>query len=173
MRCPKCASDSLSVLDSRADGDSIRRRRECQGCNYRFNTFERIELAMPMIVKKDGRREIFDRNKIRLGMVRACEKRPVSVETIDRAVEGIEHKIHELYVKELPSDKIGALVISALQDIDKIAYVRFASVYREFSDVSQFVETLQTLMKKPVKNAEKAPRKKRNALAKKANPTKK
>lgn len=170
MRCPKCASDSLSVLDSRADGDSIRRRRECQGCNYRFNTFERIELAMPMIVKKDGRREVFDRNKIRLGMVRACEKRPVSVETIDRAVEAIEHRIHELYVKELPSDKIGSLVISALQDIDKIAYVRFASVYREFSDVSQFVETLQTLMKKPSKHSEKAPRKKKVTSAPKVRP---
>ena len=146
MRCVKCNSDSLSVLDSRADGDAIRRRRECQICGYRFNTFERVELAMPMVVKKDGRRETFETAKIRTGVVRACEKRPVSMEVIDRTVDAIEHRIHEMYIKELSSEKIGGLVIQALKEIDKIAYVRFASVYREFSDVSQFVETLQSLI---------------------------
>ena len=153
MKCVKCNSDSLSVLDSRTDGDAIRRRRECQNCGFRFNTFERIELSMPLVIKKDGRREPFDRNKIRTGIMRSCEKRPVSIDSIDRSVDAIEHRVHEMYVKEISSDKIGNLIINALKDIDKIAYVRFASVYREFSDVSQFVETLQTLIKKPKKKA--------------------
>lgn len=161
MRCGKCNSDSLSVLDSRTDGDAIRRRRECQLCGYRFNTFERVELAMPMVVKKDGRREVFDRSKIRMGIVRACEKRPVSMEVIDRTVEHIEHRIHEMYLKEIMGEKIGTLVIQALKDIDKIAYVRFASVYREFSDVSQFVETLHSLiMPKKIEGKKKAVSKK-------------
>ena len=106
---------------------------------------------MPLVIKKDGRREPFDRNKIRTGIMRSCEKRPVSIDSIDRSVDAIEHRVHEMYVKEISSDKIGNLIINALKDIDKIAYVRFASVYREFSDVSQFVETLQTLIKKPKK----------------------
>lgn len=148
MKCSRCNSEQLSVLDSRSDGDAIRRRRECQACGYRFNTFERIELALPMVVKKDGRRESFDRTKVRTGIVRACEKRPVSVETIDRTVEGIEFRIHDMGVKEIASQRIGDLIIDTLKDIDKIAYVRFASVYREFSDVGQFVETLQSLIKR-------------------------
>jgi transcriptional repressor NrdR len=145
MRCPKCSSEKLSVVDSRGEGDSIRRRRVCQACNFRFNTFERIELSLPMVIKKDGRREVFDRDKIRAGVVRACEKRPISVDLIDRTVELIEGKINELCVKELPSQQVGDQVMEALRGIDKIAYVRFASVYREFSDVNQFVDTLQSL----------------------------
>lgn len=145
MHCPKCDSAKLSVVDSRSDGNSIRRRRECQACEFRFTTFERVEVALPMVVKKDNRRELFDRNKVRAGLMRACEKRPVSMETIDKTVEVIETKAAELFVKEIPSIRIGDMVMDALKHIDKIAFVRFASVYREFSDLNQFVDTLQSL----------------------------
>src|SRR5262249_38689276 len=114
MRCPKCSSEKLSVVDSRGEGNSIRRRRVCQACNFRFNTFERVELSLPMVIKKDGRREAFDRDKIRAGVVRACEKRPISVDVIDRTVEVIEGKINELCVKELPSQQVGDQVMEAL-----------------------------------------------------------
>ena len=145
MRCPRCDSDNSSVIDSRGDDNSIRRRRECQSCSTRFTTYERIELSLPMVIKKDGRREPFDTAKIRGGVVRACEKRPVSVEAIDHAVELIERQVSELCVKEISSVQIGEFVMEALSQLDKIAYVRFASVYREFSDISQFVDTLQSL----------------------------
>lgn len=164
MRCSRCGSDRLSVLDSRADSDTIKRRRECQACGFRFTTFERIELTFPLIVKKDGRREHFDRNKIRIGLLRSCEKRPVSVTIIDKTVDALEYKIHELGVKEIPSRDIGDLVMNALQGIDKIAYVRFASVYREFSDISQFIDTLTTLAKPKQKNKPKIkPKKKKKS----------
>lgn len=145
MKCPKCSSDDLSVIDSRGEDDTIRRRRECSKCNYRFTTFERIEWSLPMVVKKDGRREVFARDKVRAGIVRACEKRPVSMEVIENTVSEVERRVAELCVKEIPSIQIGDIVMAALSKIDKIAYVRFASVYREFSDVSQFVETLESL----------------------------
>jgi len=151
MKCPKCSSESLSVIDSRGDDNAIRRRRECQSCNFRFTTFERLELSMPLVVKKDGRREGFDRQKIKAGILRACEKRPVSVESIEKIVDTIEFRISEMFVKEMSSRQIGDFVMEALERVDKIAYVRFASVYREFSDISQFMETLQNLTgrKKP------------------------
>ena len=145
MRCPRCSSERSSVIDSRGDGEAIRRRRECQECEFRFTTFERIERAMPLIIKKDGRREQFDRSKIRAGLLRACEKRPVSIEEIDRTVDVIESLVHQLCVKELNSEQVGEFVMLELKRLDKVAYVRFASVYREFSDVSQFVDTLATL----------------------------
>ena len=145
MKCPKCGSEELSVVDSRGDGSAIRRRRECEDCKFRFTTFERVELSLPLVIKKDGRREPFDRAKLRAGVLRSCEKRPVSIEEIDKAVERIELRISELFVKELPSQEIGEFVMEALKSLDKIAYVRFASVYREFSDVRQFVDTLQSL----------------------------
>ncbi len=146
MRCLKCSSEKSSVVDSRSDGiAAIRRRRECQSCGHRFTTFERIELVLPMIIKKDGRREPFDVQKLRGGIVRACEKRPISVESIDQTVEKIERRVYELCVKELPSQQLGDFIMQELQGLDHIAYVRFASVYREFSDVSQFVDTLQSL----------------------------
>lgn len=147
MFCPKCSSDKTSVTDSRSDGGAIRRRRECQECDYRFTTFERIEFSLPMVIKKDDRRENFDREKIRSGFVRSCEKRPVSMEVIDAAVESIERRINEMCVKEIDSRMLGEAVMDELKKIDKIAYVRFASVYREFSDVSQFVDELQSLSK--------------------------
>jgi transcriptional repressor NrdR len=145
MYCPKCNSDKTSVTDSRSDAGAIRRRRECGECGYRFTTFERVELAFPVVIKKDGSRENYDREKIRGGLRRACEKRPVSMETIDAAVEAIEKRIQELCQKEVESRLLGELVMDELRKIDKIAYVRFASVYREFSDVSQFVDTLESL----------------------------
>jgi transcriptional repressor NrdR len=161
MKCSRCGSDRSSVLDSRADGDAIRRRRECQACGFRFTTFERVELSLPLVVKKDGRRENFDRKKIRIGILRACEKRPVSVEVVDRAVDALEYRLHEMSLKEIPSREIGDLVISALQSIDKIAYVRFASVYREFSDISQFIDTLSSLAQPKRKDTKKKAGKKK------------
>ncbi|RIL11457.1 MAG: transcriptional regulator NrdR [Proteobacteria bacterium] len=153
MKCPRCSSEDLAVIDSRGDDSAIRRRRECQSCHYRFTTYERIEYALPMVVKKDGRREPFDREKIKAGLVRACEKTAVGVEQIDQAVESIESKISELCLKEIKSRDIGEFVMEALKGLDKVAYVRFASVYREFSDVSQFVDTLKSLQE--LKSAKK------------------
>ena len=145
MRCPKCGSEKSAVIDSRSDGDTTRRRRECQSCEFRFSTYERIEVMLPMVVKKDGRREAFDRDKVRGGLLKACEKRPVSMEVIDQTVEVIERRLQELYSREIPSRRIGDVLMEELKRLDQIAYVRFASVYREFSDVSQFVDTLQSL----------------------------
>jgi transcriptional repressor NrdR len=145
MKCPRCSSENLSVLDSRADGEAIRRRRTCGECEARFTTFERVEYNLPLVVKKDGRREEFSRDKIRAGILRACEKRPVSIAAIDEAVERIEKRIQESLLKEIDSRGIGEMLMDELRVLDKIAYVRFASVYREFSDVSQFVDTLESL----------------------------
>jgi transcriptional repressor NrdR len=145
MFCPKCSSEKTSVTDSRSDGGAIRRRRECSDCGFRFTTYERVELTLPVVIKKDGSRENFDREKIRKGLRRACEKRPVSIEAIDAAVEAIERRAVELCQKEVDSRELGELVMDELRKMDKIAYVRFASVYREFSDVSQFVDTLKSL----------------------------
>ena len=145
MRCPRCESDRLSVVDSRGEVGAIRRRRECQACKQRFTTFERIERSLPFVIKKDDRREAFDLEKLRGGLLRACEKRPISVEQIEQVASRIERKVHELCVKELPSLQIGDFVMEELKALDHIAYIRFASVYKEFSDIQQFVETLKTL----------------------------
>lgn len=145
MKCPKCLSEKSSVVDSRGDVSAIRRRRECTSCGFRFTTFERIEAFLPMIVKKDGSRQPFDRAKVKTGILRACVKRPVAAETIDQTVQRIERHLHEMRQKEIDAQVLGDLIIKALQDIDEIAYVRFASVYREFSDLNQFVETLRQL----------------------------
>lgn len=145
MRCLKCGCERSSVVDSRGDADAIRRRRECQECGYRFTTFERIELSLPMIIKKDGRREPFDRQKLKSGLVRACEKRPVSMEQIDRTVDAIEKRVYECGEKEMASAQVGDFLMQELMNLDEVAYVRFASVYREFSDPSQFIETLKSL----------------------------
>ncbi|HMO01375.1 MAG TPA: transcriptional regulator NrdR [Oligoflexia bacterium] len=145
MQCPRCDSDRLVVIDSRGERDEIRRRRECLACQYRFTTYERIELELPMIIKKDGSREPFNRNKIRAGLLKACEKRSISTEKIDQAVDQIEQKILSACVKEIQSQEIGAQVMNALRELDQIAFVRFASVYLEFSQVNQFAETLASL----------------------------
>ncbi len=160
MKCPRCSSDSLSVIDSRAEDNEIRRRRECQSCNFRFTTFERVELALPMVIKKDSRREPFDRNKVKAGMVRACEKRPVSMEQIEKNLEKIEQVILEKCLKEISSRQVGDLLMNTLKDLDKIAYVRFASVYREFSDISQFMDTLESLNRKSQRKVTKVIRQK-------------
>lgn len=156
MFCPKCNSEKTSVTDSRSDGGAIRRRRECSDCGFRFTTYERVELALPVVIKKDGSRDNFDREKIRSGLRRACEKRPVSIEAIDAAVEAIEKRVQELCLKEVDSRELGELVMDELRKMDKIAYVRFASVYREFSDVSQFVDTLKSLGSSAGEGAKKA-----------------
>lgn len=147
MKCPRCESQKTRVVDSRegADGRSVRRRRECETCEFRFTTFERIEDVLPMVIKKGGQRESFDRYKILSGLKKACEKRPVSVMDMEDIVKGIETKLLESGEKEIPSQIIGEYVIERLHRIDQVAYVRFASVYREFSDISEFMETLRAL----------------------------
>ena len=147
MRCPFCKHDETKVIDSRNSQDfSIRRRRECLECSRRFTTYERIEESPIKVIKKDGSRVPFDRNRIRAGIEKACYKRPVSNEQIDQVVSEVEATIYEDGLRELPSRQIGELVFSALRDLDKVAFVRFASVYREFKDVNDFVDELQPIL---------------------------
>ncbi len=148
MRCPYCKSDKDRVIDSRsaADGYSIRRRRECDQCSRRFTTYERMEETPLRVVKKDGSRVPFDRNQIYKGMLRACEKRPVSMEDLDNVTAGIERNLSEMFDREVGSKYIGQLGMDELKKLDQVAYVRFASVYREFKDVEQFVHELKPLL---------------------------
>ena len=147
MRCPYCLKDDTSVIDSRQSADSVRRRRVCERCKKRFTTYEQVEAVHITVVKRDGSRESFDRAKILKGMLRACEKRPIPRERIERAVSEIESELRQLSKNELPSKKIGQLVMDQLKGIDDVAYVRFASVYRSFKDASQFTEEIQRLKK--------------------------
>ena len=149
MKCPFCRDRDNKVIDSRLskEGDVIRRRRECLHCSRRFTTYERAEEALPLVVKKDGRREIFDRVKIVAGLKRACEKRPVSIEAIEGVVERIERGLQERGEKEVVSSVIGEAVMRELHGLDKVAYVRFASVYRSFQDIGEFMEELEQLIK--------------------------
>lgn len=149
MKCPFCSDMENKVIDSRLtkEGLEIRRRRECLGCKKRFTTYERIEEILPMVVKKDGRREPFDRMKILTGIKKACEKRPIGIETMEEILDKIEHELHESDAKEISGDSIGEKVMMALQDLDEVAYVRFASVYRSFRDISEFMDELQGLLK--------------------------
>ena len=149
MKCPFCRDLENKVIDSRLskEGDVIRRRRECLQCTRRFTTYERAEEAFPLVVKKDGRRETFDRMKIVAGLKRACEKRPVSIEAIEAVVDRIERGLQERGEKELPSSAIGEALMRELHVLDKVAYVRFASVYRSFEDIGEFMEELETLLK--------------------------
>jgi transcriptional repressor NrdR len=148
MKCPFCAGLDNKVTDSRlSQGDEvIRRRRECEGCGRRFTTYERIELVLPMVVKKDGRRESFDRMKVLAGLRRACEKRPVSTEMLDGLVDQIERALVESGDKEIDSSVIGEQVMQRLREIDQVAYVRFASVYRSFKDIHEFMTELSQLL---------------------------
>ncbi|HET9595851.1 MAG TPA: transcriptional regulator NrdR [Anaeromyxobacteraceae bacterium] len=150
MRCPWCAHLEDKVVDSREaqDGQATRRRRECLGCGRRFTTYERIEDVLPQVVKKDGRREAFDRRKIVEGLLRACQKRPVSRERIDELVSAVERRMQELGEREVPSHVVGEAVMERLRDLDQVAYVRFASVYRAFADVGEFMSELEGLVKK-------------------------
>jgi transcriptional repressor NrdR len=145
VRCPFCGEKEDKVIDSRVsrEGDVIRRRRECVGCERRFTTYERVEEVLPLVVKKDGRRESFDRLKVMMGLKRACEKRPISAEALEAIVERIETRVQEEGRKEVPSREIGEAVMEALQSLDPVAYVRFASVYREFRDVDEFMDALR------------------------------
>lgn len=147
MRCPFCKHEETKVIDSRNSQDySIRRRRECLECTRRFTTYERIEESPIKVIKKDGTRVPFDRNRIRSGIEKACYKRPISNEQIDQLVAGVEASIYEEGLRELPSRQIGELVFNALRELDKVAFVRFASVYREFTDVNDFVDELQPML---------------------------
>lgn len=145
MHCPYCAHDGTQVLDTRVseDGDSIRRRRRCESCDRRFTTYERPEIALPVVVKKNGSRAEFDRSKLSFSLHLALRKRPVSAEAIDAAIERIEDKLMSSGDKEVPSDRIGELVMRELKKIDKIAYIRFASVYRSFEDVDEFADVIR------------------------------
>lgn len=149
MKCPYCGFQEDKVIDSRTfkDGSSVRRRRECLKCRKRFTTYERIEDIPIMVIKKDGRREPFQRQKLLTGLIKACEKRPVSMEKLDEIVSEIESKVQEMNVREVPSTWIGERVIERLKEIDKVAYVRFASVYREFKDIDQFMSEVKILKK--------------------------
>ncbi len=148
MHCPFCAQDDTKVIDSRlvADGDAVRRRRECQACGERFTTFETAELVMPRIIKRDGTRVPFDEEKLKFGLTKALEKRPVSVDQVEAALTHIKHRLRETGEREIPSMQVGEEVMEALKSLDPVAYVRFASVYRDFQDVSEFADEIQKLM---------------------------
>jgi len=147
MKCPFCGTIEDKVIDSRTsrEGDAIRRRRECLKCGKRFTSYERVEDFVPMVIKKDGRREPFDRGKILNGLKKACEKRPISIETLEGIVDAIEKKLMGMGVKEIPSAWVGEQVMDSLRGIDKVAYVRFASVYRQFKDINELLEEVRTL----------------------------
>src|SRR5262249_32332887 len=148
MRCPFCHDLENRVVDSRLgkEGDAIRRRRHCDRCGRRFTTYERVEDSLPRVVKKDGRREPFDRAKIVSGLTRACEKRPVAVDTIEGVADTIERQLQESGEREVTSREIGEAVMRALHELDAVAYVRFASVYRSFRDVREFMRELEDLI---------------------------
>ena len=148
MRCPYCENPDTKVIDSRptAEGHAIRRRRGCEKCGKRFTTYEKVEETIIMIIKKDGRREVFDRNKIMSGIVKACEKRPVPVAEMERVVNEIERGLNNMMEKEVESNLVGELVMEKLKELDEVAYVRFASVYRQFTDVNTFVKEIEKLL---------------------------
>ena len=148
MKCPFCGHQEDKVVDSRAssDGISIRRRRECLNCERRCSTYEQIEGQMLMIIKKDGRREPFDRNKVLAGLVKACEKRPVSMDQLEALVNDLERELSRQFEREVPSKEVGERVMRALHTLDPVAYVRFTSVYREFKDLEQFMRELKDVL---------------------------
>lgn len=149
MKCPYCEFIESKVIDSRPtdEGSSIRRRRECCSCERRFTTYEKVETMPVMVVKKDKTRQAFDRQKILNGLMRACEKRPVAVDELERVVNNIEAKISNSLEREVTTEKIGELVMEYLKELDQVAYVRFASVYREFKDINTFLKELHSLLK--------------------------
>jgi transcriptional repressor NrdR len=148
MKCPFCTHIEDKVVDSREskEGEVIRRRRECLNCSKRFTSYERIDQVPHLVVKKDGRRERFDREKVMQGLLKACEKRPVPVKAMEDIVDRIEAMVHESPDHELPTTQVGEFLMESLRDLDKVAFVRFASVYREFKDVDQFMNTLKGLL---------------------------
>ena len=148
MKCPFCGHLEDKVVDSREskEGEVIRRRRECLGCGKRFTSYERIDQIPHLVVKKDGRRERFDREKVLAGLMKACEKRPVPIKTLEMITDRVEAMVHETPDREVPGDKIGEYLMERLRELDKVAFVRFASVYRDFKDVDQFMATLKGLL---------------------------
>jgi len=148
MKCPFCGFADNRVIDSRIgkEGNSIRRRRECLQCERRFTTYERVEELLPLVVKKDGHRQPFNRHKVIAGMQRACEKRPVSFATIEQIVDQLERQLQESGDREVDSSLIGKAVMDALHEIDEVAYVRFASVYRQFKDINEFMDELKDIL---------------------------
>jgi len=160
MRCPFCGHLEDKVVDSREakDGDSIRRRRECLECGRRFTSYERIDEIPFMVVKKDGRREAFDRNKIMAGLLRACEKRPISASQLESIVDFVEKSVQDSPDRECPTSELGKIIMKRLKGLDKVAYVRFASVYLEFEDVSEFMNELKYLVRARDKSTERKPK---------------
>ena len=160
MRCPYCKSNNDKVIDSRTSGeaDAIRRRRECLECGGRFTTYEKVGETPLRVVKKDGTRVAFDRDALLRGMLVACHKRPVPAETLEKIASDVEGQLHEMFDKEVASKYIGHLVMEALRKVDQVAYVRFASVYREFKDVSQFLDELKPILDPLRKEAGRNPR---------------
>ncbi|AUA37883.1 NrdR family transcriptional regulator [Clostridioides difficile] len=147
MQCPYCNYKESKVIDSRhTDLKSIRRRRECESCKKRFTTYEKIETTPLMVIKKDNSREYFDREKIKYGLLKACEKRPVSIEEIESIVVHIENEINKCFIEEIETKKIGEMVMDKLKELDEVAYVRFASVYRQFKDINTFVNELKSIL---------------------------
>ena len=148
MKCPFCGDDNTRVIDSRPadNNEAIRRRRQCDECGKRFTTYEKVETIPLIVIKKDKNRETYDRSKIESGVVRSCHKRPVSVDQIEACVEEIENKIFNLGVREIESEKIGEIVMDQIRDLDQVAYVRFASVYRQFKDADTFMSELKKLL---------------------------
>ncbi|WP_411841962.1 transcriptional regulator NrdR [Salinicoccus sp. HZC-1] len=149
MKCPTCQHSSSKVVDSRHTDEfsAIRRRRECENCGFRFTTFERMELSPLVVVKKDGTREVFNREKVMDGLLRACEKRPIPYEELEKRTENIEAALRNLNKPEITSNEIGESVMNELMTLDQVAYVRFASVYKEFKDIDQLMDTLKHLAK--------------------------
>lgn len=154
MRCPFCENLDTRVIDSRPteEGHAIRRRRECDNCNKRFTTYEKVEETIFMVIKKDGSREAFDRNKVMNGIIKACEKRPVPIADIEKIVDEIERGLNNMMEKEVESKLIGEVIMEHLKDLDEVAYVRFASVYRQFKDVNTFVAEIEKLLGKEKQN---------------------
>ena len=148
MKCPFCGDDNTRVIDSRPadDNEAIRRRRQCDECGKRFTTYEKVETIPLIVIKRDKNRETYDRSKIESGVVRSCHKRPVSVDQIEAGVDEIENKIFNLGVREIESEKIGEIVMDQIRDLDQVAYVRFASVYRQFKDADKFMSELKKLL---------------------------
>lgn len=148
MKCPYCGHLENKVVDSRLNKDYTitRRRRACDACGQRFTTYERLEVMLPMLIKKDGRREAWDRRKVVEGLQKACEKRPVSMEELDRFVDSLERRLQDLGEREVSSKQVGEWVMEGLSKIDEVAYVRFASVYRQFKDLNEFMDELKTLL---------------------------
>ena len=149
MKCPYCGADDTKVIDSRPaeENNAIRRRRQCEKCNKRFTTYEKVETIPLIVIKKENIREPYDRGKIEVGILRSCHKRPVSYDQIVQAVEDVENTIFNMEKKEIPSQVIGEIVMERLKQLDQVAYVRFASVYREFKDVNTFMDELKKLLK--------------------------